>query len=149
MDSFHWITNSKKVKEFRVRFDIFDRHKSGIIKVSELISVLQDMGMKISREMIDQMMASIGKLGEDEIHFDEFMMMAARKEVCEDDYGDLKEAFSEFDNGKGFIAERDLRLVMTTMGEKLSDDEVDEMIEEASVENGMIHIDDFISVLLR
>ena len=44
----------------------------------------------------------------------------------------LKEAFKVFDrDNNGFISAAELRHVMTSIGEKLTDDEVDEMIREA------------------
>ena len=37
-------------------------------------------------------------------------------------------------NGDGYISASELRHVMTTLGEKLTDDEVDEMIREADID---------------
>ena len=45
---------------------------------------------------------------------------------------DLQEAFKVFDrDNNGYISSAELRHVMTSIGEKLTDDEVDEMIREA------------------
>merc|ERR1711865_641239 len=49
--------------------------------------------------------------------------------------GELIEAFKVFDrDGNGFISAAELRHVMTNLGEKLTDEEVDEMIREADVD---------------
>merc|ERR1712194_337877 len=48
---------------------------------------------------------------------------------------ELIEAFKVFDrDGNGFISAADLRHVMTNLGEKLTDKEVDEMIRAADVD---------------
>ena len=48
---------------------------------------------------------------------------------------EIKEAFRVFDkDGNGFISAAELRHVMTNLGEKLTDEEVDEMIREADVD---------------
>ena len=48
---------------------------------------------------------------------------------------DLREAFKIFDkNGDGKIDPKELRHVMTNLGEKLTDDEVDEMIQTADAD---------------
>ena len=48
---------------------------------------------------------------------------------------ELKEAFKVFDkDGSGTISAAELRHVMLNLGEKLTDDEVDEMIFEADVD---------------
>ena len=45
---------------------------------------------------------------------------------------EIREAFKVFDrDNNGFISAAELRHVMTSIGEKLTDDEVDEMIREA------------------
>lgn len=46
-----------------------------------------------------------------------------------------REAFRVFDrNGDGYISAPELRLVMTNLGEKLTDEEVDDMIKEADLD---------------
>ncbi len=54
---------------------------------------------------------------------------------------ELREAFRVFDkDGNGFISAAELRHVMTNLGEKLTDDEVDEMIREADLDgDGMVN----------
>ena len=48
---------------------------------------------------------------------------------------EIKEAFRVFDkDGNGFISAAELRHVMTNLGEKLTDEEVDEMIREADID---------------
>ena len=66
---------------------------------------------------------------------------------------EIREAFKVFDkDGNGFISAAELRHVMTTLGEKLSEDEVEEMIREADVDgDGQVRCCDFFSssVFLR
>ena len=56
---------------------------------------------------------------------------------------ELKEAFRVFDrNGDGFISAPELRLVMTNLGEKLTDEEVEDMIREADLDgDGLVNYD--------
>ena len=62
----------------------------------------------------------------------EFLTMMARKMKDTDSEEEIREAFKVFDrDNNGFISAAELRHVMTSIGEKLSDDEVDEMIREA------------------
>lgn len=58
--------------------------------------------------------------------------MMARKMKDTDSEEEIREAFKVFDrDNNGFISSAELRHVMTSIGEKLTDDEVDEMIREA------------------
>merc|ERR1712060_688546 len=58
--------------------------------------------------------------------------LMARKMKDTDSEEELKEAFRVFDkDGNGFISAAELRHIMTNLGEKLTDEEVDEMLREA------------------
>jgi len=62
----------------------------------------------------------------------------------------LVEAFKVFDrDGNGFISAAELRHVMTNLGEKLTDEEVDEMIREADVDgDGQINYEEFVKMMM-
>jgi len=59
-------------------------------------------------------------------------MMARRLKTPQEEEIELQESFRVFDkNGDGYISTSELRQVMLTLGEKVSDDELAEMIREA------------------
>ena len=60
-----------------------------------------------------------------------------------DDDDDVIAAFKVFDkNGDGYISSDELRQVMTQLGEKLTDDELDDMIQEADTDgDGQVNYD--------
>ena len=61
--------------------------------------------------------------------------MMARKMKDSDSEDELREAFRVFDrDGNGFIDAAELRHVMVNLGEKLTDEEVDEMMREGDVD---------------
>jgi calmodulin len=61
--------------------------------------------------------------------------MMAKKMKDIDGEDEIREAFRVFDkDGNGFISSAELRHVMTNLGEKLTDAEVDEMIHEADID---------------
>ena len=61
----------------------------------------------------------------------------------------LLEAFRVFDkDGNGFISASELRHVMTNLGEKLTDEEVDEMIKEADIDgDGLVNYEEFVTMM--
>ena len=63
---------------------------------------------------------------------------------------ELIEAFKVFDrDGNGFIRAAKLRHVMTNLGEKLMDEEVDEMIREANDDgDGQINYEEFVKMMM-
>ncbi|XP_044472050.1 calcium-dependent protein kinase 19-like isoform X2 [Mangifera indica] len=64
---------------------------------------------------------------------------------------ELKEAFKLFDKDQnGFISAAELRLFMTNLGEKMTDEEVKELIQEADVDgDGQVNYDEFVRVMLE
>ena len=67
--------------------------------------------------------------------FSEFLTMMAKENTDTNCSGEIERAFRMFDkDGNGFISAAELRHVMTNLGEKLTDEEVDEMIREADID---------------
>jgi len=64
--------------------------------------------------------------------------------------GSVNSRNAEIDkDGNGYISAAELRHVMTNLGEKLTDNEVDEMIREADVDgDGQINYEEFVKMML-
>jgi Ca2+-binding EF-hand superfamily protein len=75
------------------------------------------------------------------INFSEFTTMMAKNMAENIPVEDLREAFKIFDkNSDGKICPEELRYVMTNTGDKLTDDEVNEMIQRVDADgDGMIN----------
>ena len=67
--------------------------------------------------------------------------MLRQMKTPQDEEIELRESFKVFDkNGDGYISASELRQVMMTLGEKLTDDEVEEMIREADIDgDGLVN----------
>ena len=75
-------------------------------------------------------------LGNGTIDFPEFLTMMARKMKDTDSEEEIREAFRVFDkDGNGFISAAELRHVMTNLGEKLTDEEVDDVISRRHIKS--------------
>jgi calmodulin len=74
-------------------------------------------------------------LGNGTIDFPEFLTMMSKKMKDSDNDEEIREAFRAFDkDGNGFISAAELRNAMTNLGEKLTDQEIEEMIQEADID---------------
>ncbi|KAJ9700489.1 hypothetical protein PVL29_006014 [Vitis rotundifolia] len=63
---------------------------------------------------------------------------------------ELKEAFKVFDKDQnGYISATELRHVMINLGEKLTDEEVEQMIREADLDgDGQVNYDEFVKMMM-
>ena len=88
--------------------------------------------------------------GNGTIDFPEFLSLMARKMKDTDTEEELIDAFKVFDrDGNGLISAAELRHVMTNLGEKLTDEEVDEMIKEADIDgDGHINYEEFVKMMM-
>ncbi len=69
------------------------------------------------------------------IDFGDFVTVLPKVEHTGDTEEEVDEAFRVFDKeGNGYISAAELRHVMTNMGEKLSEEDVDEMLQTAEID---------------
>ncbi|ETS64955.1 calmodulin [Moesziomyces aphidis] len=139
-----------QIAEFKEAFSLFDKDGDGTITTKELGTVMRSLGQNPTEAELQDMVNEVDADGNGTIDFPEFLTMMARKMKDTDSEEEIKEAFKVFDkDGNGFISAAELRHVMTNLGEKLSDNEVDEMIREADVDgDGQINYEEFVNMML-
>ncbi|KAM3349129.1 hypothetical protein ACQJBY_022330 [Aegilops geniculata] len=122
----------------------------GCITTKELGTVMRSLGQNPTEAELQDMINEVDADGNGTIDFPEFLNLMARKMKDTDSEEELKEAFRVFDKDQnGFISAAELRHVMTNLGEKLTDEEVDEMVREADVDgDGQINYDEFVKVMM-
>ncbi|CAL9118303.1 unnamed protein product, partial [Musa acuminata var. zebrina] len=123
---------------------------TGCITTKELGTVMRSLGQNPTEAELQDMINEVDADGNGTIDFPEFLNLMARKMKDTDSEEELKEAFRVFDKDQnGFISAAELRHVMTNLGEKLTDEEVDEMIREADVDgDGQINYEEFVKVMM-
>ena len=138
------------VSEFKEAFDLFDKNGDGRIPTKELSTMMRSLGQNPSDSELRDMIDEVDADNTGTIDFTEFLTMMARKMKETDSEEEIKEAFKIFDrDGSGFISAAELRQVMTSLGEKLTDDEIDKMIREASQDGDeRIDYNEFVQLMI-
>ncbi|XP_044002135.1 calmodulin-A-like isoform X2 [Aphidius gifuensis] len=138
-----------QVAEFKEAFMLFDKDEDGTVTMAELGVVMRSLGQRPSETELRDMVNEVDQDGNGTIEFNEFLQMMSKKMKGADGQDELREAFRVFDkNNDGLISSTELRHVMTNLGEKLSEEEVDDMIKEADLDgDGMVNYDEFVSIL--
>lgn len=144
--------SDERLAEFREAFALFDRNGDGKISSAELGTVMRSLGANPTQSELADMINEVDEDGNGTIDFAEFASMMHRK--MEEDPStaqeELKEAFRVFDkDGNGLISSAELRHIMTSLGERLTDEEVSEMISEADKNgDGQVDYSEFCEMML-
>ncbi|XP_047323088.1 calmodulin-like [Impatiens glandulifera] len=150
----HHLSNDQ-ISEFKEAFGFFDKDGDGSITTKELGTVMRSLGKNPTEAEIQEMINEVDADRSGTINLPEFLELMARKMTEADSGGgggggeDLKEAFRVFDKDQNdSISAAELRHVMLNLGERLTDEEVDEMFREADVNgDGQIDYDEFVKVM--
>ncbi|ESO83502.1 hypothetical protein LOTGIDRAFT_133270, partial [Lottia gigantea] len=120
--------------EFQEAFSLFDRDGDGMVTTIELGTVIRSLGGTITDAELSHMVKDVEEKN-GLIDFPEFLTYMAKTLSHQESPETVMEAFAVFDkDGQGFISAMELRHVMTHLGERLTDEEVDEMIREADID---------------
>lgn len=112
---------------------------------------MRSLGQTPTEAELKEMIAEVDANKDGTIDFKEFLGLMSRQTKERDSQEELKEAFKVFDkDGNGFISAAELRHVMTSLGEKLTDEEVDAMMKEADADgDGQVDYDEFAKMMCK
>jgi len=129
-------------------FKLFANESNGYITTEQLGDVMRYLGVNPTKAELASM---IKEIGSKEIDRDKFLeLMAKQKQAEENIREELMETFKIFDKANtGTVSRQELRHVLTTIGEQLTEDEIEEMIKEADLsQDGKLVIEEFVKLLL-
>lgn len=139
--------NNDDYDEFKEDFKEF--FPSGITS-KELGTIMRALGKQnISEDELREMVEEVdntGRVGE-KVFLD---LMSNKKLQTSETEEEFIEAFKVFDrDGNGLISAAELKHVMTNLGEKLTDEEIETMLEEADLDrDGAVNYQDFVKMMM-
>ncbi|XP_065061480.1 calmodulin-beta-like isoform X2 [Rhopilema esculentum] len=138
------------IKEFKDVFKLFDKDGDGNVTEKELGVVMSGLGQHMADEELHEMFVTADFNGDGLVNFNEFMEMIRKGLDLEEKENEVVEAFRVFDReGNGFINAAEIRRVMTNLGDKLNDEEVDEMIREADLDgDGQVNYEEYVKIMM-
>ncbi|XP_044472049.1 calmodulin-like protein 12 isoform X1 [Mangifera indica] len=167
-------------EELKEAFKLFDKDQNGFISAAELRLFMTNLGEKMTDEEVKELIQEADVDGDGQVNYDEFVRVMLEgvvkdissklssststsastsassnlinlKRLDTDTEEEMKAAFKVFDKDQnGFISAAELRLFMTNLGEKMTDEEVKELIQEADVDgDGQVNYDEFVRVMLE
>ncbi|KAF9964134.1 hypothetical protein BGZ70_006901 [Mortierella alpina] len=141
--------NNVQTKDLKEAFNLYDRKGTGSISSSDLGHLLRAIGQNPSEAEIKELINQ----AEPTLSFDAFSKIAMRPDGFKPagTVDQLVEGFKVFDpKDNGTISITDLRRLLTTMGEPLTKEEIDQLLVAAKVDsNNNISYDTFVRDLLK
>ena len=120
-----------QIQEFKEAFNMIDQNRDGFIDNDDLKDMLASLGKDVSDKYVDDMVSE----AHGPINFTMFLTMFGEKLNGTDPEEVIRNAFACFDEeGTGKINEDVLRELLTSMGDRYNDDQVDEMFREAPID---------------
>lgn len=130
---------------------LHDYNKSGTISGRDIGSVIRSVGLKPAEGEVDEIRGEIDAAGGN-CDLQMLVKLISRVVTQPDDYSakDLSIVFGQFDASKNNLIPLDqFRHLMTSVGEKFMDEEVDELLKcTGCLQNGMVNYDSKSSFLI-
>ena len=142
--------SENKIKEYKSVFDLNDNNKDGNVTLDELANILKAINISSSDEEIKEIIMELELEGNDEINFENFVSIVNRRDKDVDNEEEVIKAFKFFDKeGNGLININELKNIMLSVGNNISEEELNDMLKEADIDmDGYINYEEFIRSLL-
>ncbi len=139
-----------QIAAYKEVFALFDLDVDGTISTHELGTVMRSLGQIPTERELQDMVTSVDSDSNGLIDFPEFLTLMSKKMTETAIEAEIQEAFSVFDMDRnGLISASELRHVMTNLGERLTDKQVDDMIKEADIDgDGHINYQEFVAMMM-
>eukprot|EP00434_Breviolum_minutum_P009836 symbB.v1.2.008663.t1/scaffold537.1/size221706/7 len=144
------LTDEQK-QEIKEAFDLFDTDGSGEIDSKELKVAMRALGFEPKKEEIQKMISDVDDDGSGTIGYEEFLKMMTHKILNRDPKDEILKAFRLFDDDEtGKISFKNLKRVAKELGERMTDEELQEMIDEADRDgDGEVNEEEFLRIMKK
>jgi len=115
-----------------------------------LKKVFKKLGSNPTDDQIQAMIKRVDVNGDGEIDFEEFLVMMKMNQQFNDPDKDFRDAFKTMDtNGDGTISKKELSDLFIKLGQKLSDEEIESMMDVVDTDkSGAIDFEEFKAMML-
>ncbi|XP_076177695.1 uncharacterized protein LOC143151990 isoform X2 [Ptiloglossa arizonensis] len=137
--------------DIKEAFDLFDPDGTGKIATKELKVAIRALGFEPKKEEMKKLIADTDPNGLGTLSFEEFLNLMSVKMLEKDTKEEILKAFRLFDDDNtGKITFKNLKRVARELGENLTDEELQEMIDEADKDgDGEISQEEFLRIMKK
>mmetsp|Transcript_12260 Transcript_12260/g.28407 ORF Transcript_12260/g.28407 Transcript_12260/m.28407 type:complete len:153 (+) Transcript_12260:143-601(+) len=124
-----------ETEEIRYAFQLFDTEGKGVILVKEIRDAMEGM------DKAEELLVALPEDGSETLSLQDFTALLTNRHGNDD----MERVFFLFDTEKkGYISFQDLKRIASDLGETMTDDELQEMIDRADLnEDGKVNLEEF------
>ncbi|XP_025098601.1 troponin C-like isoform X2 [Pomacea canaliculata] len=135
----------KQYNDASQTFHLFDKKGNGLVSTKDLGQVFKSLGLQVEDEKLKFWADEADEDATGFISWEQFKPVYEVKLREDEDERELREAFRVLDKGnKGVIAVEDLRWILRSLGDDLTDEEIEDMIMETDTDgSGTVDYEEF------
>lgn len=124
------LTEDQK-QELREAFELFDANKTGSIDLHELKVLMRALGFDVKKPEVIKIVHDVDPNNSGAVDYDQFLEIMSERYAGRDPEDEIRKAFSLFDDDRsGKISLKNMKRVARELGENLSEEELQAMIDE-------------------
>ena len=137
--------DQNQIQEFKEAFNMIDQNSDGFVDKEDLHDMLASLGKDPTDEYLEEMV----KMSPGPINFTMFLTLFGEKLNGTDPEDVINNAFACFDeDGNGKVHEELLKEALTTMGDRFTEDQVDDVLRDAPIDkDGYLDFTKFTHIL--
>lgn len=137
--------DDEQIQQFKDAFAAFDTNGDDGISNTEFRVILKSLGLDPTEDILMDVLSHIDSDGNGILDVEEFLVFMASRTLYKDDDQNIIDAFKQFDrDGNGYIDRDELIFLMESLGQNMTEDEIDEMIKDADFNrDGKISFQEF------
>ncbi|XP_060923294.1 myosin, light polypeptide 3, skeletal muscle [Limanda limanda] len=142
----------EEVADFKESFGLFDRIGDSQVGYNQVPDIMRALGQNPTNKDVVKILGnpSADDMANKRISFDDFMPMLKLVDALpKGSYDDYVEGLRVFDKeGNGTVMGAELRIVLSTLGEKMTEAEIDSLMTGQEDENGSVHYEAFVKHIM-
>ncbi|KAK2857039.1 hypothetical protein Q5P01_005774 [Channa striata] len=141
-----------QIEDFKEAFGLFDRIGDSQVAYNQVADIMRALGQNPTNKDVVKILGNptAEEMANKRINFDAFMpMLKAVHALPKGTYDDFVEGLRVFDKeGNGTVMGAELRIVLATLGEKMTEQEIDALMAGQEDENGSVHYEAFVKHIM-
>ncbi|CAG2216529.1 troponin C-like isoform X1 [Mytilus edulis] len=139
----------KQFNDAHNTFNLFDKKGNGHVSTKELGNIFKSLALQISADKLKEWADEADEEALGYMEWENFKILFERKLKEDEDERELRDAFRVLDKqNKGTIPVDDLRWILKSLGDDITEEELDDMIAETDTDgSGTVDYEEFKSLM--